>query len=165
MTLLSAGKYARKQGTTSSTQDEHTCRSSRWLQFLNSLEFKDDPYLVIISEPWQRTILLSAFAQALREASLSESAFTSLAEGTVRATVDYLAQAFRHGQWPDPRLNDNGKLSIRLLQQYRGYLNLGKKVKQQKALSLIVLRQLIKTGFSIENIAINQLCTGAFRSE
>ena len=83
MALLSTGEDARKQGTTSSTQDEHTRSWIRWLQLLDSLDFKDDPYLVTIPEPWQRTILLSAVAQALREASFSASAFTSLAEGKV----------------------------------------------------------------------------------
>ena len=120
MTLLSAGKDARKQGTTSSTQDYHTHSWSQWLQFFDSLEFKDDPYLVNIPEPWQRTILLSAFAQALCESRFSASAFTSLTEGTVQATVDYVAQAFRHGQWLDTRLNNNVKLSILLSQQYHG---------------------------------------------
>ena len=162
MALLSAGKDARKQGTTSSTQDEHTCRWSQWLQLLDILEFKDDPYLVTIPEPWQHTILISAFTQALREANFSASAFTSLAEGTVQATVDYMAQAFRHGQRPYPRLDDDGKLLILLMQKYRGYHNLNKNVKQQKALLLIVLHQLIKTPSSIENTAIAQLCTGAF---
>ena len=72
-----------------------------------------------------------------------------------------MAQAFRNGQRPYPHLDDDGKLSILLLQQCRGYRNLDKKVKQQKALPLIVLRQLIKTRSYIENIAIAQLCTGA----
>ena len=70
-------------------------------------------------------------------------------------------QALWHGQRPDPCLDENGKLSILLLQQYCGYRNLDKNVKQQKALLLIVLRQLIKTRSSIENIAIAQLCSGA----
>ena len=51
---------------------------------------------------------------------------------------------------------------ILLLEKYRGYRNLGKNFKQHKALPLIVIRQLIKTRSSIENIAIAQLCTGAF---
>ena len=130
MALLSAGEDSSKQGTTSSTQDEHTRSWIRWLPFFDSLDFKYDPYLVTIPEPWQRTILLSAFAQALREASFSASAFIYLAEGTVRSTIDYVAQAFRHGQRPDPRLDGDGKLSILLSQQYRGYRNLDKNVKQ-----------------------------------
>ena len=132
--LLSAGEDARKQGTTILTQDEHTHSWSQWIQFLDRLKFKDDPYLVTIPEPWQRKILLSAFYQALREASFSESAFTSLDEGTGQANVDYVAQVFRHSQRPDPCLNDDGKLLILLSQQYCGYRNFDKNVKQQKAL-------------------------------
>ena len=72
-----------------------------------------------------------------------------------------MAQALRHGQLPDPCLDDDGKLSILFSQQYRGYRNIKRNVKQQKALLLIVLHQLIKTRSSIKNIAIDQLCTGA----
>ena len=53
-------------------------------------------------------------------------------------------------------------MSIFISQKYRGYRNLNKNVKQQKALPLIVLYQIIKTRSSIENITIDQLCTSAF---
>ena len=117
---------------TSSIQDEQTHSWIQCLQFLDSLEFKDDLYLVTIPEPWKRTILLSVFSQSLRKASFSASAFTYLAEGTVRATVDHVAQAFRHGQRTYPCLDNDGKLSILILQQYCGYRNLEKNVKHQE---------------------------------
>ena len=162
MALLSAREDSRKQGTTSSTQNEFNRSWRRWGEFLESLQFKDDPYLITISEPWQCKILFSTLAQALRKASFFAAVFTNLSEGTVQATVDHVAQAFRHGQQTDPCLDNEGILSILLLQQYRGYRNLDANIKHQKALPLIVLRQLSKNYSSIENIAMAQLCVGDF---
>ena len=80
----------------------------------------------------------------------------------LKTHIDHVAQDFRHDQRPDPRLDNNGRLSILLSYQYCGYRNLNANLKHKKALPLIVLRQLIKNHFSIENIAITQLCVGAF---
>ena len=97
----------------------------------------------------------------MREASFSSAAYTSLAETTVRASVDNVAQTFRANNRPDPRTDDDGKLAFILQQQYKGYKNKDKNVKQQKALPLCVIRQLHRIKSSNENIAIAQLCTAA----
>ena len=53
-------------------------------------------------------------------------------------------------------------MSYILQQQYRGYKNLDKNTKQQKALPLIVLREVAKNRSTVENIALGQLFIGAF---
>ena len=125
------------------------------------MEIKRDPFLDGF-EPWTRTLLFSAFTQAMREACFSKRHVKTLAEGTVRTTIDYVAQAFRADNRPDPRTDDGGRLSYILQQQYRGYKNLDKNTRQQKALPLIVLRAVAKNRSTVENIALGQLFIGAF---
>ena len=159
--LFLAGEDARKEATTGQTQDERDRSWRRWCLFLNEIGIHDDSYLESFDQPWPRTLLISAFAQAMREASYSPSRYTSLAEGTIRSAVDHVAQAFRANNRPDPRQDDGGRLSYVLQQQYRGYKNQDTNVVQQKALPLSVLRKLHSKRSTIENIAIAQLCIGA----
>ena len=53
-------------------------------------------------------------------------------------------------------------MSYILQQQYRGYKNLDKNTRQQKALPLIVLWAIAKNRSTFENIALGQLFIGAF---
>ena len=154
MGLLAACQDARKQGSTVGTQNQRDRNWNRWLRFLDTIECKDDPLLRQIPEPFHRTATLSAFSQSMRQAEFSSSAFRTLAQGTVRASVDHVAQTFRIRQRPDPRLDADGKLSCLLSQQYKGYKNTDKNSRQQKALPLIVVRQLVKNKSSKENIAL-----------
>ena len=98
----------------------------------------------------------------MREATFSKRNVNTLAEGTIRTTVDYVAQTFRSNNRPDPKVDDGGRLSCILQQQYKGYKNLDANTKQQKALPLIILRELAKNKSTVENIALVQLCIGAF---
>ena len=116
MGLFLAGESARKSATTGQTQDERARSWRRWLLFLDELEYHDDPFLQRFEEPWCRTLILAAFAQAMREASFSHDSFDTLAEGTVRAAVDNVAQNFRANNRPDPRVDDGGRLH-HILQQ------------------------------------------------
>ena len=148
-----AGEAARQQGTTGTTQYEQTRAWRRWTSFLTTMEVQDDPFLIQF-EPWIRTLLICAFAQAMREATFSKGNVNSLAEGTVRTTIDYVAQAFRADNRPDPKVDDGGRLSCVLQQQYKGYKNLDSNAKQQKVLPLIILRELAKNRSTVENMAL-----------
>ena len=161
MGLMLAGEAACQEGTTGTTQDERARAWRRWKQFLKTMEIDDDPFLDTF-EPWVRTLLICAFAQSMREATFSRGNVNSLAEGTIRTTIDYVAQAFRSNNRPDPKVDDGGRLSCVLQHQYKGYKNLDKNTKQQKALPLVVLRELAKNKSTVENIALAQLCIGAF---
>ena len=155
-----ASEAARQHGTTGSTQDERARAWRRWNSFLTTMEIQDDPFLTKF-EPWTRTLLICAFAQAMREATFSKGNVNSLAEGTIRTTIDYVAQTFRADNRPDPKVDDGGRLSCILQQQYKGYKNLDGNTKQQKALPLIVLRELAKNKSTVENLALAQLVIGA----
>ena len=161
MDLLLVGEAARKDATTSATQEQCASNFDRWKRFLKQIGIYNDDFLITFNKPWHRTLLLSAFAQAMREASFSSAAYTSLAETTVRTAVDNVAQTFRANNRPDPRTDDDGKLNFILQHQYKGYKNKDKNIKQQKALPLCVIRKLHTIKSTAENIAIAQLCTGA----
>ena len=113
-------------------------------------------------ERWQRISLLSAFAQTVREALYSNQTYDTLASGTVRYTVDYVAQAIRDDYGYDPRLDIDGRTSPILLQQYKGYKVHDKQVCRQKAIPPRVLLELRKHSQDEENLAVHQLATGAW---
>ena len=162
MALLDAGEASRKQATTSATQDERARSWSRWTTFLDQIGLRRDPFLSTFPQTWSQNLLISAFAQVVREGSFSRRTNAALVEGTVRTTVDNVAQAFRAHHRSDPRLDPTGKTAFLLQQQFRGYRNTDRNAKQQKALPACVLRQLATRKTSAENIAIAQLATGAF---
>ena len=162
MALLDAGEVARTNATTSSTQNERTRCWSRWTAFLQQIGLQTDPFLSSFDQPWSRNLILSAFAQAMRQASFSRGPKRTLVEGTVRTAIDYVAQTFRSYHKPDPRLDGGGKTAFIIQQQLRGYRNTDRNAKQQKALPACIIRHLIHRQTSTENIAVGQLVTGAF---
>lgn len=91
MDLFIAVKDAHQKGKTGQTQDE---RDRNWRQlclFLNEIGIIDEPYLQLFDQSWSRTLLISTFAQVMRKVSYSLERYTSLAEGTIRTAVDYVA--------------------------------------------------------------------------
>ena len=113
-------------------------------------------------ERWQRISLLSAFAQTMREALYSSGNHDTLASGTVRYSVDYVAQTIRDDHGYDPRIDIDGRTSSILLQQYKGYKVHDKQVIRQKAIPPRVLLELRKHTQNEESLAVYQLATGAW---
>ena len=64
---------------------------------------------------------MSAFAQAMREATFARRNKDEIVEVTVSATLSYVAQAFRSNNRTYPRLDDDGKTFFILQEQFRGY--------------------------------------------
>jgi hypothetical protein len=108
-----------------------------------------------------KNIVVSAFAQAIREAAFSSRNTANLVEGTVVSTVSYMAQAFRSNNRPDPRLDNDGKTCFILQEQFRGYKNTDGAVKKQRALPLLVLRKMMKLAVSDQEKASVWLLIGA----
>ena len=52
---------------------------------------------------------MSALHQAMQEATFTRRNKNELVEGTVNATLIYLAQAFRSNNCSDPRLDSDGE--------------------------------------------------------
>ena len=161
--LLSSGEDARKQGTASLTQDENTCSWSRCLQFLDSLEFKDEPYLVTIPKPWQHTTLLSAFALAisLNPTSLHQLSLPWLKENPEPPLTTWLRPSgMVSDQIPASMTMENRRYFF--CSNTAAIATSTKTPSNRKRSCSSSFFQLIKTRSSIENIAIAQLCTGAF---
>ena len=161
MAYLTRAEIARQAANTESTNSQRTLAWSRWLEFQESIELFDDPYLDEFNM-FQRHKLLGAFAQAMREATFSGDAFDQLVESTIRGTVDSVAQTFRLNDRDDPRHDSGGRLAYILQRQYRGYKNQDRSVKQQKAITGELLLELSKTRSTVTDIAVGQLTMGAF---
>ena len=82
-------------------------------------------------------------------------------EGTVNATLSYVAQAFRADNRPDPRLDVDGKMCFLLQEQMRGYRNQDGSKMKQKALPMSVLRKFHSIAVSSRDKALAQLMIGA----
>ena len=121
---------------------------------------KEYTYLQGMSK-FTQNILASAFAQAVQEATFSPRNYKLLVEVTVVTTISYVAHAFRSNNWPDPRLDRDGKTCFLLQKEFRGYKNTNAKVKKQKALPLSVWRKLHNLAHSNKDKAISWLLIGA----
>ena len=82
-------------------------------------------------------------------------------EGTVCATLSYVAQTFRADNRPDPQLDVDGKTCFLLNEQLRGYRNQDGTKMKQKALPMSVLRKFFEIANSKKDIALVQLMIGA----
>mmetsp|Transcript_4792 Transcript_4792/g.6205 ORF Transcript_4792/g.6205 Transcript_4792/m.6205 type:complete len:400 (+) Transcript_4792:13-1212(+) len=88
----------------------------------------------------QRTIILSAFGQAVRDRHFTRGNGKPLASATVKTAVDNISQTFRDYDRFDPRHDHEGNLSRILQQQFKGYKEKDPKQKHQKAIPLKLLR-------------------------
>eukprot|EP00957_Ditylum_brightwellii_P059115 4485413-Ditylum_brightwellii.AAC.1 len=70
--------------------------------------------------------------------------YDSLAEGTSRSVISYVAQAFRKNNCPNITKDKEGKLDRLLLHQSRAFKNEDPKPKQQKELPMGVLQVVAK---------------------
>ena len=71
--------------------------------------------------------------------------------------MSYVSQAFRANARNDPRLDIDGKTCFLLSEQYRGYKNLDKNRKKQKAIPLSVLRKMFEVSYNSWEHAVTQL--------
>ena len=145
MADLNAAEVARERAVTGKTHDHEHRSWSRWTKYLESIGIHNDDFLDDFSQP-QRTLLIGAFAMALREGRFSGPAYDSLATGTITNTISSVAQTFRENGRRNPSLDDDRKLSILLSRLYRAFRNTDKPLKQQKALPVIVLKELANLG-------------------
>ena len=99
---------------------------------------------------------------ALREGRFSRKPHDTLAEGTVRGAISYVAQTFRENDRPNPTRDNDGKLGQLLSRQYKAFKNKDPKPKQQKALPIGVLRLVAKADVTEPQRAVAQLAIGAF---
>ena len=89
-----------QKATIDSTKSKRACAFKCWLNFISKVGIKS-VYLTNFSR-FQRNIIMSAFAQAMQEAHFSPTNRELLVEGTVCATLSYVAQAFWSNNEPNP---------------------------------------------------------------
>ena len=104
---------------------------------------------------------MSAFSQAVREATFSSGHNDKLVEGSVASTLSYVSQAFRSVNRPNPRLDEDNKMCFLIQEQLRGYKNEDGNKKKQKALPLSVLRKMFDLSSSDLEKAMCWLLIGA----
>ena len=131
----------------------------RWCSFLLSIGI-GNIYIKEFSK-FQQNIFMSALDQAMREATFTRRSKDEMVEGTVSATLSYVAQAFRSNNRPDARLYADGKTCFILQEQFRGYRNQDGTKLKQKALPMMVLRKMLELSVSEKENAIAWLLIGA----
>ena len=82
-------------------------------------------------------------------------------EGTVNASLSYVAQAFRSNNRKDPRLDADGKTCFLIQEQLRAYRNQDGSRAKQKALPMRVLRKMYELAETPWDVAVTHLLIGA----
>ena len=90
---LAGADAARQEAVTTATAEKHALAWSRWTEFLQLIGTGDDVFLDKAS-PRDRTVILGAFAHAVRQASFSGPKFSRLAASTVRDAVSHACSSF-----------------------------------------------------------------------
>ena len=160
MADLAAAEVAREGVVTGKTHEDQARAWRRWSQYLESIG-TDDHYLDNFTRP-QRIKLMGAFAMALRGGRFSGPAYDTLAEGTIRSAISYVASTFRENDRPNPTKDDDGELGRLLSRLFRAFRNEDPNPVQQKALPICVVKEVAKLVSTESQRAIGQLAIGAF---
>jgi hypothetical protein len=153
---LAAAEVAREGAVTGKTHEDQARAFRRWKEYCDSIGLIDDYYLDHFTRG-QRIKLVGAFAMAMRGARFSGPAYDSLAEGTIRSAVSYVASTFRENDRQNPTRDEDGELGRLLSQQYRAFRNEDPAPVQQKCVPVCVIRELTKNKLSETKQAIGQL--------
>ena len=159
---LAGADAARQEAVvTTATAEKHALAWSRWTEFLQLIGTGDDVFLDKVS-PRDRTVILGAFAHAVRQASFSGPKFSRLAASTVRDTVSHVCSSFRHNQRRDPGKDGIGQPSFLLQRQFRGHSQSDPAERPEKAITCRLLREIASVRETEEDHAVGQLAVGAF---
>jgi hypothetical protein len=134
----------------------------RFQRYLGSIGFQQDPFLDNFSPP-QRTRIISAFAQAIREGRFTDGrARKTVKSESVRSALDGISQVFKLVDRPDPRLDRDGQFALLLQKQLRGYRTSDPPPKPQPALTASILCQFYHMAVSDFDKVLCGLFIGAF---
>ena len=162
MADLAAAEVAREGAVTGKTHEDQARAWGRWEKWCDSVGLIDDVFLDDIDNKGQRIRLVGAFAMAMREARFSGPAYDSLVESTIRNTISFVASSFRENDRPNPTKDEDGELARLLSHLFRAFRNKDPAPEQQKALPIIVLRELVKLQLTESQRAISQLAPENF---
>ena len=164
MGLLDFVEAAKACANTVGTQHQRVADCRKWEEFLLRFGVGSDRYLETFSTLGRHTIL-GAFASFIRKALYEGSQGKTVVIGTVKRAIGNVSQGFRTAGFPDPRLDVDGNLCVRLQQIYRGFESSDPKKKHQKAIPLKVLKvalRLAKDSGDNFSLSIAHLAIGAY---
>jgi len=116
----------------------------RWSEYASSVGFSQDIWLTSLL-PEQQTYIIAAFAAALRRREFSRPDEKDLAASTVQEAVAKLGETVRANVGYNPSHGSGtNTLHPLLTRQFRGMKNLDPSERQQKALPVLVYRELHK---------------------
>ena len=142
MAFINAAGAARNCAVVEATKTKRIGSWKHWHSYLNNVGITSI-FLDGFSQ-LNKNIIMSGFAQAIRQGTFSSRNKTKLVEGSVTTALSHVAQTFRSNDRKDPRLDKDGKTCYYLQEQFRGYKNQDEGVKKQKALPLAVLRKMME---------------------
>ena len=127
---------AREKGVTKGTHQKHDRSWRCWLDFLQRIDFPNDPYLEGII-PNERLRLCGAFMHAVRRGDFGKA---SVSGGTARTAVEHVAAKFTSSGRDSPILDTRGKVHTHIDRQTKGYKKDDPSTKHQKALPPVVFK-------------------------
>ena len=161
MVDLAAAEAAREGAVTRTTHEDQARAFRRWRDWCDQIGLIEDYFLDNFTKG-QRIRLMGAFAMAMRNARFSGPAHDTLAEGTIRGTISYVASTFRENDRPNPTKDEDGELGRLLSRQYRAYRNEDPNPVRQKCILPRVFKELQKNKLSETKRAIGELAGSAF---
>ena len=87
---------------------------------------------------------MGAFAMALCEGRFLGPSHGTLVESTIRGAISYVSETFRGNYRPNPTKDEDGELGRVLSRQYRAYKKSDPNPKQQKAIPICVVAEVLK---------------------
>jgi len=148
--LLGAATNTAK-GVTGQTHSKADTSWQRWIEFLVKANFlgavgQGDPYLGALDQSETHRTLGAFFAHSVRMRHYSKSTkgHAELVASTCRTAVDGVATAFIAADKPDPRLDSDGKTSLLLLRQFKGYKNNNPGKQSQQCLPFSLLKKMLE---------------------
>ena len=109
MVDLVAAEAAREGAVTGATHEDQARVWRRFKMWCDSVGLTNDYFLDNFSRG-QRIRIVGAFAMAMRGGRFSGPSYDTLAEGTIRDAVSYVASTFRENDRSNPTKDEDGKL-------------------------------------------------------
>ena len=116
MADLAAAEAAREGAVTGKTHENQARAWRRFREWCDLVGLIDDYYLENFSRG-QRIRLIGAFAMAMHGGRVLGPAYDTLAEGTIRGAVSFVASTFRENDRPNPTKGEDGELGRLLSRQ------------------------------------------------
>jgi hypothetical protein len=159
---MSAAQSTSRAAMVEGTNAKQVRAWTRFQRYLGIIGVVDDPFLDSFSR-FQRIRILSAFAHAIREGRFCDGAHRKTVKSeSVRSALDCVSQVFKLADRADPRLDRDGKFTLFLQRQLRGYRASDPAPKPQVAMTASILQQFYSSAISDFDKALCELFIGAF---